>query len=432
MDLNTKEIFKKNSLEIFNQLNISIEMSDDDFQIIQDKIDAIEIPEIKKFVYLFIANKFFLLEKYYFSNVAYQKTTMSIMNFFELMSFLDTCVFTGELVVRKKIIRYSVERILKEKRLNLINEFILKMKSIRVEAEVIKRLQGSFVLCSGDSSYIENEDIDLLEFTQGQLDSFLGKIDFWRNDRKILKAIIGIDKNQFQALSPELKDKIKFYGLNYYHKTLIADIGSFDWKSYIDFLLVTGRSVGYDEVNRIIFDFNINVDQVKLLDLKSLSFENEKMHEVEKVMGDIGLSEEFSKSINIIDQNLSEISISDVDFKISQSLDDETQTFIQSISKAEPTAALEYIKFLDATKTNELISDLEKQIFGFSTTDPDEMIKEQINKAYIVIKICIYASEFARALKMMDFVISKFPLAKRELASFIRLKKELKSKWKKD
>lgn len=427
MDLNTKELYRKNSLEIFNRIEVSLIQSDQKFQEMVETVLAIPVNPIKKQVFLLLGNQFFLNQKFEYSFACYDQVPLGLFNFFELMSFLDTTVLTGQVQAREKIINYSIDKIKKEKRVNLIHEFILKLKSLRVSPARIKDLLEEFVVLTGDSSYVEDEQIDIVE--KGKIKDLVEKIDFWKKDPRILNSMLRISNSEYKKLSPVVKDKIKFHCLNRFHKDLILDIGSFNWLEYVDFLLAIERAIGYEEVNRIIFDFNVPIDPVKILELKSLKSENEKMEQVEKVMGEIGLNEEFASAKEIPKQK-NDVNISDVLQKIELGLDAGQRNIIKTITESEPTQALEYIRFLDPTQTETILNELESEVKVFDVKDDSGLIRKQVQNAYVYIKVSIAAKEFARAFKMMDFVISEFPLSKRELNSFVRLKYELKAKWK--
>ena len=134
-----------------------------------------------------------------------------------------------------------------------LREFIQKLKALRVDEEVITKMLSKFVLITGDSSYLANHKVDILKIADPN--ALLGKIDFWKNDENIIRAMMKVSKSQYDTLTSETKDKLKFHCLNRFHRDLISDIASFQWPEYIDFCLAVGRSIGYEEVNRIIFDF---------------------------------------------------------------------------------------------------------------------------------------------------------------------------------
>lgn len=429
MDLNTKDIYQKNSREIFKNIQLHQDLSDVEFSEIFNKVSSINVRPIRNSVFLMIANQLFLFQKFTYSFQAYKCLPMGILNFFELMSFLDTAVLTGQVQERKQIINFSVEKIVKEKRINLIGEFIQKLKALRVDEEVITKMLSKFVLITGDSSYLANHKVDILKIADPN--ALLGKIDFWKNDENIIRAMMKVSKSQYDTLTSETKDKLKFHCLNRFHRDLISDIASFQWPEYIDFCLAVGRSIGYEEVNRIIFDFNVPIEPVKLIELKSLKAENEKMEQVEKVIGEIGLSSEFEEEESKQDLSF-DINIKDVIKKIELGLSENEKTMIQNITKSEPTQALEYIKFLEPSKSGVILDEIEKEISSFKTSDDPSFIRGQVNRAYVFIKVAIHANEFGRAFKMMDYVISEYPLSKSELGSFVRLKRELKAKWKED
>lgn len=427
MDLNTKELYQKQSRDIFKRIELSPSTDEKDFAAVLETVDSIPVNPIRKNVFLLLGTQFFNYQKYEYSFKCYEKVPLGLFNFFELMSYLDAAIITGQVQARKIIINYSIEKIIKEKRINLIDEFIRKLKSLGVKPEVIKNLQEEFVVLTGDSSYVGNEEINLV--VRGKIKDLTEKIDFWKKDLKIINSIMQISNEDYKKLSPVTKDKIKFHCLNRFHRELITDIASFDWTRFVEFLLSIERAIGYEEVNRIIFDFNVPIDPVKILELKSMKAQNEKMEQVEKVMGEIGLSEDFSKSKRR-SQTDTVVNISDIVHKIEKGLDRPMRELLKKVTEAEPTQALEYINYLDPTQTETILSELESEINIFDVEDEPAYIRDQVRKAYLYIKVSIAAREYARALKMMDYVISEFPLSSSELNSFVRLRHELKGKWK--
>lgn len=427
MDLNTREIYRENSIQIFNNLKVSVGMTDLEFLEMKQKLNKISVNPIRKNVFLLLGNKFFLIQKFEFAFQCYQNVPFEMFNFFELMSYLDTTVFIGQVKEREQLISFSMEKIVKEKRINLLSDYIKKLKSLRVPQRTINNILEQFILITGDSSLLKDTRIGLSD--KNKVESIIEKIDFWKKDEAVLNLMLFIKKEQFENLSPSTKDKVKFHCLNKFHREIIKEIASFDWVAYIDFLLATGRAIGYEEVNRIVFDFNVPIEPVKILDLKSLNLENEKLDQVEKVMGEIGLGADFEEEA--LPEEVSEAAkFSEVVRKIEFENQNHDTGFIKSLSKIEPTQVLEYMKYLKPDETNNFLGELEKEIQVFQADDEPEYIREQVNKAYVFIKAAIYAKEYARAFKMMDFVISEYPLSKRELNSFIRLKRELKIKWK--
>jgi hypothetical protein len=427
MDLNTKDIYRKNSREIFKSFTLHQDLNDVEFDAIFQKVVSISVNPIRHNVFLMLANQLFLFQRFQYSFQCYKSLPMGMLDFFELMSYLDTTVLTGQVLERKQIINFSIEKIVKEKRINLIGEFVQKLKALKVSTKVIQEMLSKFVLLTGDSNFLSGTDIELLDIASAN--DLFDKIDYWKTDENVINSIIKITKEQYENLNPATKDKLKFHCLNRLHRNLIADIASFDWVTYINFCLAIGRAIGYEEVNRIIFDFNVPIEPVKVIELKSLKAENDKMEQVEKVMGEIGLSADFEEEAGneTIDY---ELNISDVVKKIELGLSENEKTVIQSIAKTEATQALEYIKFLEPSKSGLILDEIESDIQTFKTSDDPKYIREQVNRAYIFIKTAISAKEFGRAFKMMDYVISGYPLSRSELKSFVRLKRELKAKWK--